>query len=101
VQGVFFEPTGNDDPSQPGYSYRPTPGEILLYHHTTQQVTQAGFLDVYFKTKHTPNVNAEEGLLGVQADPDFAKNHFVYVYYSPIDTSVIVFPRFTLTNDSN
>lgn len=33
---------------------------------------QAGFLNVYWKT-NAPGVNSEEGLLGVKADPDFAK----------------------------
>jgi cytochrome c len=100
VQGTFFEPTEMTILPNLDILVVQRRGEILLYHHTTQQVTQAGFLDVYFKTQHTPNVNAEEGLLGVQADPDFAKNHFVYVYYSPIDTSVNRLSRFTLSNDS-
>jgi len=100
VQGVFFEPTEMTILPNLDILVVQRRGEIMLYHHTTQQVTQAGFLDVYFKTKHTPNVNAEEGLLGVQADPDFARNHFVYVYYSPADTSVNRLSRFTLSNDS-
>jgi len=100
VQGVFFEPTEMTILPNLDILVVQRRGELMLYHHTTQQVTQAGFLDVYFKTQHTPNVNAEEGLLGVQADPDFAKNHFVYVYYSPIDTSVNRLSRFTLSNDS-
>jgi glucose/arabinose dehydrogenase/cytochrome c551/c552 len=100
AQGVFFEPTEMTILPNLDILVVQRRGEILLYHHATQQVTQAGFLDVYFKTLHTPNVNAEEGLLGVQADPDFAKNHFVYIYYSPVDTSVNRLSRFTLTGDS-
>ena len=100
VQGVFFEPTEMTILPNLDILVVQRRGEIMLYHHDTHQVTQAGFLDVYFKTLHTPNVNAEEGLLGVQADPDFAKNHFVYMYYSPVDTSVNRLSRFTLINDS-
>jgi len=100
AQGVFFEPTEMTILPNLDILVVQRRGEILLYHHATQQVTQAGFLDVYFKTLHTPSVNAEEGLLGVQADPDFAKNHFVYIYYSPVDTSVNRLSRFTLTGDS-
>ena len=44
--------------------------------------------------------NAEEGLLGLQADPDFAKNNFVYAFYSPADTSVNRLSRFVFKNDS-
>src|SRR6202012_3666750 len=75
-------------------------GEIMYYNHTTQQVKQAGFLDVYYKTLHTPKVNAEEGVLGIQADPDFANNHFVYIYYSPADSSVNRLSRFVFAGDS-
>jgi len=75
-------------------------GEIMLYSNSTKKIKQAGFLNVYWKTLHTPGVNAEEGLLGIQADPNFATNHFVYIYYSPTDTSVNRLSRFTLVNDS-
>src|SRR5258708_2774483 len=74
-------------------------GEIMMYNHLTKTVKQAGFLNVYFKTLHTPKVNAEEGVLGIQADPNFAANHFVYIYYSPTDTSVNRLSRFTFVNN--
>lgn len=74
-------------------------GEFMLYKHADSSVKQVGFLDVYFKTK-TAGANAEEGLLGLQADPDFAKNNFVYVFYSPADTSVNRLSRFVFKNDS-
>ena len=48
----------------------------------------------------TPGVNAEEGLLGLAKDPDFAKNIWVYMYYSPADSSVNRLSRFTFKNDS-
>ena len=68
-------------------------GEIMLYKHDSKTVVQAGFLNVYWHT-HTSS-SAEEGLLGIQADPDFKNNHYIYVYYSPIDTSVNRLSRFT------
>lgn len=100
TQGQFFEPT--EMTILPNFDILITQrrGEILLYKHETHAVKQVGFLDVYWKTKHTPNVNAEEGLLGIQADPNFATNHFFYVYYSPTDTSVNRLSRFTLTGDT-
>jgi len=74
-------------------------GEIMLYKHDSKQVRQVGFLDVYFKA-HVPGVNAEEGMLGLAKDPDFATNHWVYIYYSPADSSVNRLSRFTFANDT-
>jgi len=34
-------------------------------------------------TKYTSGKEAEDGLLGVQADPNYAKNNWIYLYYSP------------------
>jgi glucose/arabinose dehydrogenase/cytochrome c551/c552/type 1 glutamine amidotransferase len=75
-------------------------GEFMLYNHLTHKVTQVGKLNVYSHTLTAKGkgVNAEEGLLGVQADPDFKTNHFIYAYYSPLDTSANRLSRFTLTN---
>ncbi|GGA93892.1 ThuA domain-containing protein [Puia dinghuensis] len=75
-------------------------GAIALYKHDTKQVKQVGYFDVYCKTLHTPGVNAEEGMLGLAKDPDFATNHYVYIYYSPADSSVNRLSRFTFINDT-
>lgn len=73
-------------------------GEILLYKNGDSAMKQAGFLNVYFQT-HTKGVNAEEGVLGIKADPNFNKNKYVYIFYSPADTSVNRLSRFTFEND--
>ncbi|MFM9910766.1 MAG: ThuA domain-containing protein [Chitinophagaceae bacterium] len=73
-------------------------GEFMLYNNADKTVKQVGFLNVYFKTK-TNGANAEEGLLGVQADPDYATNHFIYAFYSPADTSVNRLSRFKFENN--
>ena len=67
---------------------------------TTKKVKQVGFFNVYYQTLHTPGVNAEEGMLGLSKDPDFAKNNWVYIYYSPADSSVNRLSRFTFKNDT-
>ena len=100
AMGQFFEPTEMTILPNFDILVAQRRGEILLYSNTTKKVKQAGFLNVYFKTLHTPDVRAEEGLLGIQADPDFANNHYVYIYYSPVDTSVNRLSRFTLVGDS-
>ena len=99
VQGTFFEPTEMTILPNLDILVAQRRGEIMLYKNDTKTVKQAGFLNVYWKTDK-PGVNAEEGLLGIQKDPDFAKNHFVYIYYSPADTSVNRLSRFTFNNDS-
>jgi glucose/arabinose dehydrogenase/cytochrome c551/c552 len=75
-------------------------GGIKLYKNDTKQVKPAGFFDVYYKTLHTPGVNAEEGMLGLAKDPDYPTNHYVYIYYSPADSSVNRLSRFTFINDT-
>ncbi len=75
-------------------------GEIVLYKHDTKELAQVGFLDVYHKTLNTPGVNAEEGLMGLQKDPDFATNNWIYLYYAPAgDKWVNRLSRFKFVND--
>ncbi len=100
VKGTFFEPTELTVLPNLDVIVVQRRGEIYLYNNETKKIKQSGFLNVYWKTEKTPGVNAEEGLLGVKADPDFAKNHFVYMFYSPADTSVNRLSRFTLENDT-
>jgi len=98
-QGEFFEPTEMTILPNLDVLIVQRRGEILLYKNDTKKVKQAGLLNVYWKTKINTNVNAEEGLLGVCKDPDFAKNNRVYIFYSPADTSVNRLSRFELKND--
>lgn len=99
VTGTFFEPTELTVLPNLDVLVVQRRGEIYLYNNNTKKIKQAGFLNVYWKT-NAPGVNSEEGLLGVKADPDFAKNHFVYMFYSAPDSSVNRLSRFTLENDT-
>ncbi len=99
VQGEFFEPTEMTVLPSLDIVVVQRRGEILLYKNDSKKVKQAGFLNVYWKT-NTPGVNAEEGLMGLAKDPKFASNNWLYMYYSPIDSSVNRLSRFTLVNDS-
>ena len=72
-------------------------GEILRYNHETAELSRAGFLDVFFETD-VPGVNAEEGVVGITKDPDFANNGYIYIYYSPIDAAVNRLSRFVYEN---
>ncbi|MDB4918066.1 ThuA domain-containing protein [Mucilaginibacter sp.] len=99
ITGTFFEPTELTVLPNLDVLISQRRGEILLYKNDTKTIKQAGFLNAYWKT-HTKGVNAEEGVLGIQADPDFKNNHYVYIYYSPVDTSVNRLSRFTFVNDT-
>jgi cytochrome c len=99
-EGTLFEPTEMTILPNLDILIVQRRGEIMLYKNSTKTIKQAGFLNVYSKTLHTKGVNAEEGVLGLKADPDFKNNHYVYIYYSPSDTSVNRLSRFTMTGDT-
>ena len=100
TQGEFFEPTEMTILPDLDILIVQRRGEILLYKNESKKLKPAGFLNVYWKTKYDTTVNAEEGLLGICKDPGFAKNNWVYIFYSPADTSVNRLSRFELKNDS-
>lgn len=96
--GQFYEPTEMTVLPNLDILVAQRRGEILLYKKGDSAIKQAGFLNVYYKTS-TPGVNAEEGVLGLKADPNFSKNNYVYIFYSPADTSVNRLSRFKFVND--
>lgn len=75
-------------------------GGIKFYDHSDNTIKEVAHLDVYYKTLHTKGVNVEMGLLGLQADPHYDQNHWVYVYYSPSGSkSVDRLSRFKFENN--
>jgi cytochrome c len=99
TQGTLFEPTEMTILSNLDILIVQRRGEIMRYRKQDNSVKQVGSLNTYWKAE-VPDVNAEEGVMGLQADPDFEKNHFVYIFYSPKDTSVNRLSRFTFENDT-
>jgi len=97
--GQFFEPTEMTILPNFDVLVSQRRGEILLYKNNSKQLKQVGFLNVYWKTS-VPRVNAEEGVMGLAKDPNFAKNNWIYIYYSPLDSSVNRLSRFTFKNDT-
>ncbi|MDQ8185151.1 PQQ-dependent sugar dehydrogenase [Pelagicoccus sp. SDUM812002] len=91
--GDFYEPTEMAILPNLDILITQRRGEILHYDQSDDEVYRVGFLDVYHSSD-APGVNAEEGLLGIAADPDFEKNNFIYVFYSPIDKVVNRLSRF-------
>ena len=82
-EGMFFEPTEMAVLPSGDVLVAQRRGEVMLYNNETQELTEVLKLDVYSKTLNTPGVNAEEGLMGLQKDPDYANNHWIYLYYAP------------------
>jgi len=101
ASGMFFEPTEMTILPDNDVLIAQRRGELMLYKAETNKVTQVGALDVYYKTLETPGVNAEEGFMGLQKDPDFENNHWIYVYYSPAgDKWVNRLSRFKFEKDT-
>ncbi|RYY55975.1 MAG: c-type cytochrome [Chitinophagaceae bacterium] len=99
AQGVFAEPTEMAILPNLDVLVAQRRGELMMYDKETGKVKQVGLLNVYWKAV-TQGVNTETGFLGIQADPDFARNHYIYAYYSPVDSSVDRLSRFRFENDT-
>lgn len=100
VTGEFFEPTEMTILPNNDILVSQRRGEILHYNSATKEIKQVAYLDVYYKTLNTPGVNAEEGVIGLQKDPNYATNHWVYVFYSPTgDEWVNRLSRFKFENN--
>src|SRR5690606_23879425 len=98
-EGKFFEPTEMTVLPNNDVLISQRRGEIMLYKANTKEVKEVAKLDVYFSSD-APGDNAEEGVIGLQKDPDFAKNNWVYVFYSPTGSeSVNRLSRFKFKND--
>ncbi len=66
-------------------------GAIKLFDPATGQTTMAHKLAVHSEF--------EDGLMGCALDPNYADNHYLYLYYSPIGLSVNRLSRFVFEND--
>jgi cytochrome c len=99
IQGQLFEPTEMTILPSKDVLIAQRRGELMLYSEKKKLVTHAGKLDVYHAT-NVKGVNAEEGLLGLQKDPDFIKNNFIYLFYAATDKPVNRLSRFLFKGDS-
>ncbi len=97
--GTLFEPTEMAILPNLDILITQRRGEIMLYKNETKQLKQVGFLNVYWKTS-IKGVNAEEGVMGIAKDPNYSKNNWIYIFYSPVESSVNRLSRFTFSNDT-
>ncbi|MFK4068401.1 ThuA domain-containing protein [Streptomyces sp. NPDC029674] len=87
---VFYIGRGGADSSQPVITDWDNPdigkgtGEIHVYDPKTKKSTLAGALTVFGnKGGGDELIKVEEGLLGIELDPEFERNGWVYLHYTP------------------
>ena len=87
---VFYIGRGGADSSQPVITDWNNPdigkgkGEIHVYDPKTKKSTLAGALTVFGnKGGGGELIKVEEGLLGIELDPKFEQNGWVYLHYTP------------------
>jgi cytochrome c len=74
-------------------------GYVNLYKPSDGHVRRIATIPV--STKYADSSQAEDGLLGLAADPNFAANGWLYMYFSPAGPDAKnVLARFTLRGDS-
>jgi glucose/arabinose dehydrogenase/PKD repeat protein len=69
-------------------------GEVKIHKPDTHTTVTAATLNVY--------TGGEDGLVGMELDPDFAENNWIYLYWSPANSAEDVnrLSRFTVSGDS-
>ncbi|UYQ94430.1 PQQ-dependent sugar dehydrogenase [Chitinophaga horti] len=77
--------------------YAERKGKIKLYNPATAKMQVIAEFNVSreYVSKKGERSEGEDGLQGVILDPNYAKNHWIYVYYSPKAVSVNRLSRFT------
>ena len=76
-------------------------GEVRLYNNKTKTLKTIAKLPVSLKyvNREGKESVAEDGLLGLNKDPKFAQNQWIYLYYSSVKGSYNVLSRFTMKGD--
>ena len=73
-------------------------GGVKLYTPSDNKTRRIATIPV--SNKYADSSQAEDGLLGLAADPNFPTNHWVYMYYSPAGPEAKnVLARFTMNGD--
>lgn len=74
-------------------------GRVLLANRAGLVQVYAGGAPASVGTVPSVETGSERGLLGIAADPGFATNGYIYVWYSRSDTAFMHLDRFTCTGD--
>ena len=76
-------------------------GEVRLYDVAKKELKTIATIPVSLKyvSAEGKEAVAEDGLLGLNKDPNFAQNHWIYMYYSSTKGSYNQLSRFTMKGD--
>ncbi|AWV98527.1 ThuA domain-containing protein [Arcticibacterium luteifluviistationis] len=76
-------------------------GEVRLYNNQTKELKTIANIPVskMYVSAEGKEAVAEDGLLGLNKDPNFTKNNWIYMYYSSTKGSYNVLSRFTMKGD--
>lgn len=76
-------------------------GEVRLYNVKTKELKNIATIPVStkYKNKEGKESTGEDGLLGLNKDPNFAQNHWIYLYYSVPEAPKNVLARFEMKGD--
>ncbi|HEY9048739.1 MAG TPA: ThuA domain-containing protein [Ohtaekwangia sp.] len=76
-------------------------GAVRLYNLKTKKLKTIATIPVStkYKDKEGKISEAEDGLLGLNKDPNFATNHWIYLFYSEPTKSQNILTRYTLVGD--
>jgi cytochrome c len=76
-------------------------GAVRIYNTKTKKLKTIATIPVNtkYKDKQGKESEAEDGLLGLNKDPNFATNHWIYLYYSDPAKSQNILTRYTLNGD--
>ncbi len=77
-------------------------GALKQYDPNTGQTTTIATIPVNTKYTNAKGVKreAEEGLMGIEQDPNFEKNHWIYMYYADPDEKQHVLARWELNGST-
>ena len=76
-------------------------GAVRLYNTKTKEVKTIATIPVshIYKNKEGKESEAEDGLMGLNKDPNFAQNHWIYMFYASTKGSYNQLSRFTMKGD--
>lgn len=77
-------------------------GEVRLYNKKTKSLKTIAKIPVsnYYVNKEGKSTMGEDGLMGLNKDPNFAVNQWIYMYYSAPEAPKNVLARFTMRGDT-
>ncbi len=76
-------------------------GAVKLYNTKTKQMKTIATIPVStkYKNKEGKESMGEDGLMGLSKDPNFAQNHWIYLFYSIPEESKNILTRYELKGD--